>query len=316
MRPDIFISYAREDRELARGLAEDFEAQGWSVWWDREIAAGERFDQVIARTLEGARCVVVLWSGAAIESRWVRDEAAAAFERGVLVPALVEEDLAPPLGFRSVHAANLAGWHSGDGDDEYERFLESIDRLLSGAAGATSGAAARPLRRKRGWTLSRRRWSWLSAALGALALAVVLLVIRDTGSVDPGDPGVPPPAPPPTTGCEPNDRLPLTFEDEREYYSKVVGHAKGVVSDGCPGRVTGTFLLKSKNWVRGVKAYAQVRLLDERGNVLQTIQARTWVDGMLIFYNRNVHSVPFDHPIDEAIRPGINRCEVELLEEE
>ena len=312
MRPDIFISYAREDRELARGLAEELEAQGWSVWWDREIAAGERFDQVIARALEGARCVVVLWSEAAIESRWVRDEAAAAFERGALVPALVEEDLAPPLGFRSVHAANLAGWHPGDSDEEYERFLESIDRLITGAAGATS----RPVpRRRRRWTLSRRRWSWLSAALGALALAIVLLLTRDNG---PDKPVLPPPPPssPPMTGCVPNESLPLTCENDHEYYSKVVGHAKAVVSDGCPGRVTGTFLLKSNNWVRGVKAYARIHLRDERGNFLQTVTARTWVDGMLIFYNRNVHSVPFDEPINEAKRSEIRDCKVELLEEE
>ncbi|MDQ3115900.1 MAG: toll/interleukin-1 receptor domain-containing protein [Verrucomicrobiota bacterium] len=44
---DIFISYAREDREKAQAIAAVFQEQGWSVWWDRSIPPGRTFDQVI-----------------------------------------------------------------------------------------------------------------------------------------------------------------------------------------------------------------------------------------------------------------------------
>ena len=40
MAADIFLSYAHQDIERARGLAEAFAAQGWSVFWDRRIPAG------------------------------------------------------------------------------------------------------------------------------------------------------------------------------------------------------------------------------------------------------------------------------------
>jgi hypothetical protein len=42
---DIFLSYASEDRELIEPLVEILEAQGWTLWWDRELIAGPSFAQ-------------------------------------------------------------------------------------------------------------------------------------------------------------------------------------------------------------------------------------------------------------------------------
>ena len=80
---DVFLSYASEDRERAAQLARALGQQGWSVWWDRKIIAGQAFDQAIERELEAARAVVVLWSAHSIASEWVKNEAAVAAERGV-----------------------------------------------------------------------------------------------------------------------------------------------------------------------------------------------------------------------------------------
>lgn len=51
---DVFISYAREDRARAKRLAGALEARGLSVWWDREILAGQAFDEVIEAELRKA----------------------------------------------------------------------------------------------------------------------------------------------------------------------------------------------------------------------------------------------------------------------
>ena len=42
---DIFISYAKSDRAKAQTLANAFEREGWSVWWDPKIPPGQTFDE-------------------------------------------------------------------------------------------------------------------------------------------------------------------------------------------------------------------------------------------------------------------------------
>lgn len=132
---DIFISYARADVEAARRLAEVLEGHGWSVWWDRRIPTGRRFDDVIDEQLSAARCVVALWSKAGVASHWVREEAADARERGILAPVFLEAVRAP-LGFRSIQSADLDGWRGDGGHPGLEQLVEDIVRLLDGPAAA------------------------------------------------------------------------------------------------------------------------------------------------------------------------------------
>ena len=51
----IFLSYAADDRETARRLAEYLESRGWSVWWDRKIPAGSVYPEAIEEALRLAR---------------------------------------------------------------------------------------------------------------------------------------------------------------------------------------------------------------------------------------------------------------------
>jgi hypothetical protein len=95
---DIFISYAREDLGRAKQLAEALQAQGWSVFWDRDIPVGKSWREVITKASHEARCVIVAWSRASIASVWVREEAEEGREREILVPVFFDE-VRPPIGF-------------------------------------------------------------------------------------------------------------------------------------------------------------------------------------------------------------------------
>src|SRR5262249_31782913 len=87
---DVFISYSRDDAASARRMAEAFEAQGLSVWWDVALRAGEAFDEAIEKALKEAKAVVVLWSKTSVVSRWVRAEATLADRNRTLVPVMIE----------------------------------------------------------------------------------------------------------------------------------------------------------------------------------------------------------------------------------
>lgn len=105
----IFLSYANEDRELARRVVGLLEKAQLPVWWDRRIPAGMNWNDVLDKALTEMQCMVVLWTRHSIESDWVYEEAEEGRKRGVLLPVLLEA-VQPPRGFRSIQCADLSGW--------------------------------------------------------------------------------------------------------------------------------------------------------------------------------------------------------------
>lgn len=120
--PDIFISYASQDKIRIKPMAVALAAEGWTVFWDRAIKPGENWHNVIGQQLKASRCVVVAWSTASVGSDWVRDEAAEGKRRNALIPLSLDAvDI--PLGFGQIQNADLKAW---DGDPASMEFRELI----------------------------------------------------------------------------------------------------------------------------------------------------------------------------------------------
>jgi hypothetical protein len=66
---------------------------------------------------------VVVWSQHSVTSNRCRDEAQEGLGRGILVPVLID-DVLPPLGFRSSHAATLTG--SLDGEHQPQSLMAGV----------------------------------------------------------------------------------------------------------------------------------------------------------------------------------------------
>lgn len=117
---DVFVSYKAEDRARVRPLVDALEADGLSVWWDAHIGGGDEWRETIARHLDDARCVIVVWSKRSIgpEGRFVRDEASRASRRGAYLPVRIDK-VEPPLGFGESQAIPLNGWKGNRSDPRY-----------------------------------------------------------------------------------------------------------------------------------------------------------------------------------------------------
>lgn len=141
MPHDIFISYAREDRERVRLIAEELARRGHDVWWDPRLRGGQDFRDAIEDALKSARCVVVAWSRHSLDSDFVIDEAERGKQRGILLPVFIDAGIGPPLGFGGIHTNDLSGWLADPSRPEpFDQFAGDLADLL----GRTPGAGPPP----------------------------------------------------------------------------------------------------------------------------------------------------------------------------
>jgi TolB-like protein/tetratricopeptide (TPR) repeat protein len=127
----LFVSYASDDRRLIEPLVDFLRRQGWEVWWDRQLEAGEAYDRRLERELAAADCVVVVWSRTSVASNWVLSEAMAGFESNRLVPVALDARLSIPLPFNRIHAASLVDWTGIPDHPGLQELAEGIRATIS-----------------------------------------------------------------------------------------------------------------------------------------------------------------------------------------
>ncbi len=123
---DIFISYSQKDRRRVKPLVDALTAEGYQVWWDLDIRAGESFDELIETTLEEVRCVVTVWSQHAVASKWVRRESAWAQGHEKFVSIRIDEEIELPVRFYDVHTLSLVGWEGARDAAAFQALLADI----------------------------------------------------------------------------------------------------------------------------------------------------------------------------------------------
>ena len=93
---DIFLSYARTERERALPIKVALASLGLNVFFDVDgLDGGDVFPDVLDREVKSAGAVVSLWSPHALTRPWIKIESRIGKDRGVLIP--VEIGVLDPL---------------------------------------------------------------------------------------------------------------------------------------------------------------------------------------------------------------------------
>ena len=171
---DVFVSYKAEDRPRVQPLVEALQADGLSVWWDAHIAGGDDWRESIARELDQAACVVVVWSKRSTgpDGHFVRDEATRALRRHAYLAVRIDK-VDPPLGFGESQALPLAGWKGDRSDPRYTAVLNAALAMIGKPAVAGRRAGSR---------IDRRTLIGGGAAIAVAGGAGIWLATRDAGA--------------------------------------------------------------------------------------------------------------------------------------
>jgi TIR domain len=157
----------------------------------------KRWRETIGRELSEARCVIVLWSKTSIDSSWVQEEADDARRRGVLVPVLIDKVI-PPIGFRSVQAADFADWDKKETTQAFRRLRADIAALV-GSAPRTPREEVPPAPEGPKVEAGKPRvggaWRRILASAGTIVGVILLVAVWQSWKDSTVAPAVSPPAP-------------------------------------------------------------------------------------------------------------------------
>jgi len=197
---DAFVSYAREDREVAEKLVLSLQQSGLTVWWDGLLLGGDDFGKTIDAELRRSKCVVVIWSKNSVKSDWVPNEVRRGRNHNARVVPVRVDDCEEPLEFSGRHIIDLQGLL----DDAEHPGLTEVGNSVRGVITPLLPRASRPW-----WVL--RSWPEF---LGAAVLGAILyrIVVAPTPTPPPPPP-VEEPGPVPTgepTGTGGTAEVPAT----------------------------------------------------------------------------------------------------------
>ncbi len=171
----IFISYQREDQQVAARLVEVLESStGWNVWWDPEIRTGEDFEAAIREAIDAASCVLVLWSRGSVKSEFVRDEARLGMEQDKLLQVKIEQGVEVPLGFGSRQAIEILDWQRLEESPQFDKLITDVGVRL-GKPVPSREPPPRP------WP--ERLRPFLAAGVPAVLLAAAAIFVASLGQL-------------------------------------------------------------------------------------------------------------------------------------
>ncbi len=112
-----------------RWLVQRLKNQGWSVWWDNDLLAGDEWWPRIEDALQSARCVIALCTEESLKHPWIIHEAGTALRSEKLIPLLLGAAKLPVFWGRIQHD-DITGWRGGEDEPQYQRVAAAIQQKI------------------------------------------------------------------------------------------------------------------------------------------------------------------------------------------
>jgi len=122
--PKIFLSYARQDKPIAKKLEQALRAHGYAVWRDQEsIYGGQNWPKAIGEAVVANDVALLVWSKHASKSHFVEFEWSTAIAlKKTIIPCLLDDTPLPPS------LTTFNGLPMTDFDLFLQRILKSLQR--------------------------------------------------------------------------------------------------------------------------------------------------------------------------------------------
>ena len=127
---DVFVSYKKEDFEVANRVVVALRENGISVWWDDSLTPKSAWDKELEREIASAATVVVLWTPRSVDSDWVRTEAHYGQDHGKLVPVMMEA-CTISIAFMLRQTINLCDWCGTQDHRQWRKLLAWVADLAA-----------------------------------------------------------------------------------------------------------------------------------------------------------------------------------------
>ncbi len=140
---DVFISYARDDKERVIDLVTRMRDAGVSIWIDLgSIDGAAMWGEAIVNALDSAKVLLLIVTEASVRSHNVAKEVVLTSERkGSILPVLLEPTTIPPSLKYPLAGIQQIEYYQGSPDENLKVILRSLERLGVGIAAPQASVA-------------------------------------------------------------------------------------------------------------------------------------------------------------------------------
>ena len=178
----LFVCYAHEEREFVLEQIAWLRSNGFEVWYDEAIEAGNRWSEDLARAVESCAAVLFFLSPKSASSRYCLDEIHFALECGrPIVPAEIEPVTLTPGLRLSLGGTHRLFMYRMDPADFREKLASGLRAAMEGTAALSAqGALAAPIGHPAAPAASPATFDWRPLVVGALVAVAVFALIYAT----------------------------------------------------------------------------------------------------------------------------------------